>query len=602
MKSNKTITIGLIGNPNTGKTSLINSLTGLHLHVGNWPGKTVEKKECKFYYQNRCLNIVDLPGTYSIAPYSEEEKISRHFIIKQKSNVIIQTIDVNTLDRNLLMTLELLALNKNIVLAFNFNKEAKKRNIKININKLRKMLMVPIVLIEANTGENKNKLLEKAIASAATKAKTPNYIKSLLKNNHKIDHQKAIKFIKQITQGCCSNQKQSNQTDKIDSFILNKYTAFPIFILIMSLIFKVTFSLSAPLINIVNSLFESLGKTVYSLPLPDLFQSFLKEGLIGGLGSILAFTPLIFILFFLIALLEDSGYLARTVVLTDRLFYKFGLSGQAFIPIILGFGCNVPAIMAARTIKNNKERLIITFINSFISCGARLPIYVLFTSIFFPKNSYLVITFLYLFGVITALIVGFILSKIINSKEKNKLIIELPPYRMPTFKNVYKHAWFQTSLFIKKAGTIILTMVIIVWLLASLPIGVQYGSEFSLLGKIGKFITPAFKPLGFGHWTISIALLFGLIAKETVISTLGTIYGVGAEGLMTTIPNFLTPLGALSLLFFTLLYIPCLATIAVIKKETNSYKFTLAQIITTVLVAWVVSFSTYSLGLALGFK
>ena len=602
MKNKNTITVGLIGNPNTGKTSLLNSLTGLSLHVGNWPGKTVEKKECIIRFQNKRLNIVDLPGTYSIAPYSEEEKISRDFIVNQNPNVIVQTIDVNTLKRHLLMTMELLALNKNIVLAFNFNKEAKKRNIKINIDKIKKQLQIPIVQIEANIGAKKEELLKQIIISSQKKTKIPNYLKDLLKNRQEINHRKAVNFIDRKITPFYSNKEQNGQTGKIDSFILNKYTAFPIFLLAMSLIFKITFSFSIPLVNLVNNLFEQLGKIISNFGLPEILNSFLREGLIGGTGSILAFIPLIFILFFFIALLEDSGYLARTVVLTDRLFHKFGTSGQAFIPMILGFGCNVPAIMATRTIKNKKERHIAIFINSFISCGARLPIYVLFAGIFFPNNASLIIISLYLTGIITAFILGFLLSKLIKSDEKNRLIIELPPYRMPTFRNVYKHAWFQTSLFIKKASTIILAAVIIVWLLASFPPGIEYGSEFSLLAKFGKLISPLFKPLGFGHWTFSVALLFGLVAKEVVVSTLGTLYGAGREGLMTIMPNDITPLGVLAFLFFSLLYIPCLATIAVIKKETGSWKFTFVQILTTILIAWTISFFIYNIGSILGFK
>jgi ferrous iron transport protein B len=601
-KDQKVITVALTGNPNTGKTSLFNTLTGLSLHVGNWPGKTVEKKQGRIRFQDKFINIVDLPGTYSIAPYSEEEKISRNFIVNQNPDVIIQIIDVNTLERHLLMTLELLALGKNIILAFNFNKEAKKRKIKIDVNKIRKELQIPIVQIEANTGKNKNELLKEVVKIHQDKLKIPNYLKALLKNRKEISHHQAVKFIKQKIGPFYLNQEQTCQTEKIDSILLNKYTAFPIFILVMFLMFKATFTLSIPLVNLVDGLFGKLGKLIGNLGLADCLTSFLVEGLIGGVGSILTFIPLIFILFFLITLLEDSGYLARTVALVDKLFHKFGISGRTFIPMILGFGCNVPAIMAVRTIKNKKEKQIAIFINSFMSCGARLPVYVLFTEIFFPNNTSWIIMSLYLFGMLTAFIVSFILSKLIKSQGKSGLIIELPPYRMPTFRNVLKHAWFQTSMFIKKAGSIILISVIVIWFLASLPLGIEYGSEFSLLGKIGKLISPIFKPTGFEHWTFSVALLFGLVAKEVVIGTLGTLHGVGQEGLMTVIPNYITPLGALALLFFVLLYIPCLATIAVIKKETGSWKFTFIQVTTTLIIAWIVSFSIYNIGLILGFK
>jgi len=597
LKNKKSLTVGLIGNPNTGKTSLLNCLTGLCLHVGNWPGKTVERKEGAVNFNNHKINIVDLPGTYSIAPYSEEEKITRQYIVEENPDVIVQTVDVTTLGRHLLMTFELLALNKNIILAFNFNKEAEKRNIKIDYKKLEKVLEIPIVKIEAHTCKNKKALLKETIKAASEKSKIPKYLKKILKENNQISHNRSLKFIRKNISPLYKHYGKNGKTKNIDTFVLNSYTALPFFLLVMFLMFKLTFVFSKPLVALIEQLFSQFETLIFSLSLPEIIQSFLTAGVINGLGSILSFVPLIFILFFFIALLEDSGYLARTVVLTDRLFEKFGISGKVFIPMILGFGCNVPAIMATRTIKNRKERLIAIFINSFISCGARLPIYVLFTSIFFPKNTSLIIFILYLFGVLTALVISFVLAKLIGIKNNNCLIIELPPYRMPTFRNVHKQAWHQTSLFIKKAGTIILMAVVLIWFLASFPFGVEYGSELSLLGRIGKTITPFFKPLGFGNWKFSVALLFGLVAKEIIVSTLGALYGLGESGLMSVIPNQISPLGALAFLFFTLLYIPCLATIAVIKKESGNWRFTLLQIITTIAVAWIVSFLVYNIGM-----
>lgn len=601
MTHQKLVTIGLIGNPNTGKTSLLNSLTGLSLQVGNWSGTTVEKKEGKINFQGTEMRIVDLPGTYSIAPYSEEEKISRDFITKQNPDVVVQIIDVNALTRNLLMTLELLALGKNLILAFNFNQEAKRRGIKVDVDGIQQTLGIPVIPIEANTGANKEKLLEKIVSVSRRHNKIPDYLKLLLKNPQEIEHHRAISFIKNRISPFYSTTQIRSPQEKIDSFLLNKYTAFPAFLLVVFLMFKTTFALSTPLVDIIDNFFNHLGQSIETLDLRPFFSSFLTEGVIGGVGSVLTFTPLIFILFFIISLLEDSGYLARTVVLVDRLFHKFGISGCTFIPMILGFGCNVPAIMATRTIHNKKERLIAIFINPFMSCGARLPVYVLFTSIFFPRYTSYIVMFLYLFGVLTALAASFVLSKIIPSPERSTLIIELPPYRLPTLRNVTKHAWYQTSLFLKRAGTIIFISVIIIWLLASAPAGVEYGSQHSLLGRMGQSIAPIFQPLGFGHWTLAVALLFGLVAKEVVIGALGTLYGASEAGLISALPLYLSPLGAFSLLLFILLYIPCLATVATIRKETNSWPFTLAQASATLVVAWLVSFSAYTIGSFLGF-
>lgn len=602
MRNKNTITVGLIGNPNTGKTSLLNSLTGSSLHVGNWPGKTVEKKEGIIRFQNKEIKIVDLPGTYGISPYSDEEKISKKFIARRNSDIIIQIVDVNALERNLLLTLELLTLKKRIVLAFNFNREAAKRGVKISVTEIERALEIPIVQIEANTGENKEKLLEEIVRVSKEAFREPSYFKALLKNKEEISHRKSIRFIKDKIGRYHSAERQKHKTEKIDSVILNKYTAFPVFLMVMFLMFQTIFLLSAPLINLVNNLFGQLGELTEGLNLPGFLSSFLTEGVIGGIGSIVAFTPLIFILFVIIALLEDSGYLSRTVVLIDKLFHGFGISGRTFIPMILGFGCNVPAIMATRTIRNKKERLIAIFTNPFISCSARLPVYVLFTGIFFPQNATNVVMLLYLLGIIVALISSLILSKLIKDNQERALIIELPPYRMPTLVNVIKHAWYQTSLFIKKAGTIILAAVIAVWLLASLPAGVEYGSQETFLGKLGEWLSPIFQPLGFGHWTFSVALLSGLVAKEVIIGTLGTLYSVAEVGLASAVPHYITPLGALSFLIFTLLYIPCLAAMAVIKKETGSWKLALAHALATIIIAWTASFLLYNTGLLLGFE
>ncbi|MCD6149378.1 ferrous iron transport protein B [bacterium] len=602
MGNKNTITIGLIGNPNTGKTSLLNSLTGSSLHVGNWPGKTVEKKEGEINFRDKKIKVVDLPGTYDISPYSDEEKVSKNFITRPNCDIIIQIVDVNALERNLLLTLELLTLKKPIILTFNFNKEAAKRGVKINIAKIEKVLNIPIVQIEANTGENKEELLEEIIRVSKSEFKEPSYIEALLKNKEEISHRESIRFIKNEIGHFYSTEKQNRKTEKIDSIILNKYTAFPIFLAVMFLMFKISFSISIPIVDFIGISLGHLGELIRDLNLPDFLISFLTEGIVGGMGSVIAFIPLIFFLFIAIAVLEDSGYLSRTVVLIDRLFQTFGVSGRTFIPMILGFGCNVPAIMATRIIRYKKERMIAIFTNSFISCSAKLPAYVLFATIFFPENAVNVIMSLYLLGIIVALAASLILSKLIKNNREKALIIELPPYRMPTVVNVVKHAWHQTSLFIKKAGTIIFAAVVIIWVLANLPAGTEYGSQETIIGIVGEKLSCIFEPLGFGHWTFAVTLLFGVAAKEIIIGTLGTLHGVSGEGLLSVIPNCITPLGALSFLIFVLLYSPCVATIAVIKKETDSWKFTIAQVAATLIIAWIVSFLFYNTGLLLGFK
>ncbi len=597
---NKNISVSLIANPNTGKTSLLNSLAGMNLHVGNWPGKTVEKKEGIINFKNHKIRIVDLPGTYSITPYSNEEKVVRDYFLSENPDIIVQVIDVNFLERNLLLTFELLSLGKKIVLAFNFNKEARQKGYRIDTKKIEEKLELPIVEIEAHTGHNQRALLEKIIEIQAGDIKKPSYFEALLKRNKDVSHRQALGFIKDNLLPFYRVPDNDKKTQKIDYWLLNKYLSLPIFIFIIYLLFKGTFTLSAPLVNAIDYLFSSLAKTVGGLGLPDLFASFLVEGIIGGVGTVVAFAPLIFILFLLTSVLEDSGYLARTVILLDRIFHKFGISGQTFLPMILGFGCNVPAIMATRTIQYKEERLIAIFINSFMSCSARLPVYVIFAGIFFPQNATAVIMSLYLLGVAVGLAASYFLSKIIRIEGENVLIIELPPYRLPSIKNIFKHAWWQMSMFIKKAGTLILGAVIVIWIFASLPWGAEYGASESYVGQLGKLIAPIFKPLGFEHWSFAVALIFGLAAKEIIIGTLGSLHGVSAEGLVTALPDYISPAGAFAFLVFVLLYIPCLATVAAIKKETGSWKFTILHSISVVVIAWLAAFAAYRGALFLG--
>jgi len=597
---NNKITVSLIANPNTGKTSLLNSLTGMNLHVGNWPGKTVEKKEGVIDFKGKKIRIVDLPGTYSITPYSNEEKVVRDFLVAENPDIILQVIDVNFLERNLLLTFELLSLGKKLILAFNFNKEARKKGFKIDTKKIEEKLELPIIEIEAHTGHNQHALLEKISAMHESDLKTPSYFGSLLKRNKDVSHRQVLNFVKDNLSPFYIVPDNDKKTQKIDSWLLHKYLSLPIFIFIIYLLFKATFTFSFPLVGAIDYLFGWLAKAVAGLGLPAILSSFLTEGIIGGVGTVLTFTPLIFILFLLISVLEDSGYLARTVIMLDRIFHKFGISGQTFLPMILGFGCNVPAIMATRTIQFKEERLIAIFINSFMSCSARLPVYVLFTGIFFPKNATAVIMFLYLGGVAVGLVASYFLSKLIKIDGENTLIIELPPYRLPSVKNIFKHACWQMSMFIKKAGTLILGAVVFIWIFASLPWGVEYGSAQSYIGQLGQMIAPIFEPLGFGHWSFTVALIFGLAAKEIIIGTLGSLHGVSAEGLANVLPNYLSSAGALSFLVFVLLYIPCLATVAAIKKETGSWKYTILHSFGVIVIAWVAAFIVYRTALFLG--
>ena len=588
------ILAGLIGNPNTGKTSLLNSLAGLCLHVGNWPGKTVEKKETEINCGEEKIRVVDLPGTYSLAPYSEEEKISRDFILKEKPDVIVQIVDVNTLERNLLMTLELLALQRKVILAFNFNKEAERRGVKVEKRKLEEFLQLPIVKIEANTGEGKEKLLKQIIKTSARNFSQPDFLPGLMENKQEISHSKAIKFLKEKIEGNFFQNAPHKLTEKLDFWALHKFFGFPVLFAVIYLMFQFTFLLSAPFISGIEKALAFLASRISLLSLPPFLNSLLKEGIIGGIGSVIVFVPLIFFLFLAIAFLEDSGYLARAVVLTDKLFHRFGISGRSFIPMILGFGCNVPAIMSGRVIRQEQERKIAIFVNPFISCSARLPVYFLIAYIFFPAHPALVVFALYVFGVVMAFLVSFVYARISGQNSEAGMIIELPPFRRPGLVNILRNGWNNTYLFLKKAGTWILLASLLVWLLASLPLGAEYGGAGSFLGILGEKISFLFEPLGFGHWTFAVALFFGVAAKETIVSTLGALFGVGEAGLASALPGLISAPGALAFLFFVLLYIPCLATMATVKKETGSWKFVFVQVLVTFSLAWIVAYLVHA--------
>jgi len=591
------ITVALIGNPNTGKTSLLNSLTGMSLHVGNWPGKTVQKREGIFVSGNNSIHVVDLPGTYSIKPYSEEEKVTDDYLKNGHVDVVVQVVDVNVLARNLIMTHEIVALGKKVVLAFNFNKEAQKHGFEIDAQKISEVLSLPIVCIEANKGLNKDELIRTVIATNQKKYVRPSYLDNLCDDNKSnVNRQKTLDFFEDNISPYYDDKSVWRKIKLIDKFVMNKFTAFPIFLLVMFLIFSLIFQVSNPLVNLIGLFFAKIAAIVPE-SLPPLLHSFITGGLIGGIGTVLSFTPLIFTLFFMIAIIEDSGYLGRTVVLADSFFQKFGISGHSFIPMILGFGCNVPAILATRTIKNHKERLIAILSNSFISCGARLPVYVLFAEIFFSKHAALVIFGLYLLGVIVNLVASAILARFIKNNEPTTLILELPPYRLPVLKNVLKHAWYHTREFIQKASTTIFWAVIVIWFFASIPLGVEYGSHLSLAGRFGEFVAPIFQPLGFGHWTYVVSLIFGASAKEVIIGTLGTLHNVSTTGLINVLPQTLSTAGALSFVVFVSLYTPCVAAISAVKNETGKWKYAILQPLTTIGVAWVLAFVTYRISL-----
>ncbi len=663
------LTIALTGNPNVGKSTVFNALTGSRQHVGNWPGKTVEKKSGTIIRNDRKIIVTDLPGTYSLTAYSEEEVITRDFIIKEKPDVVIDIIDSANIERNLYLTVQLLELESNLIIALNMSDSAKNKGIKINRKKIEELLGVPVIEIQANKEKGIEKLIEKAVIKAGKKGKNPVSYGNELDEHIKIIEEKiretdnrnakwtAIKLLERdkeiekktsgelleiaekerkhledvfgrstdaaitdaryafiaglMKETVAKTAGKTEVSEKIDFVLTNPLLGLPIFLLFMFIAFQLTFVIAQPFADAIDYLFSEiiagLALSLLENTVPKFVLSFVVNGLISGIGSVLVFVPFIFMLFAVIAVLEDSSYMARAAFITDRFMHKIGLHGKSFLPMLLGFGCTVPAVMATRTLDNKRDRILTIMIMPFMSCGAKLPIYVLFAAAFFPKNADLVVYSLYLAGILVAIVMGLILNKFVFKGLSSPLVMELPPYRMPALKGIIIHAWERAWLFIRKAGTIIFAMVIILWLLASIPLGVEYGSEESAIGTIGKTISPVFEPLGFGNWQSAVALLFGVFAKEASIAAFGTLYGVtdveSAEGevsLIANLQNNFSPLSAYAFLIFLLLYVPCIPSLTVIKREIGT-KWVLFIIFYTTTVAWIASFLVYNLGMLAGF-
>lgn len=662
-------TIALVGNPNSGKTTLFNALTGSNQHVGNWPGVTVEKKEGSIKYNGLNYNIVDLPGTYSLGAYSEDEVVARDFILKGNPNVVINVVDATNLERNLYLTTQLLEMGTKVVIALNMMDEAKTKMIDIDIDNLSKRLGIPVVPIIAAKRKGIEVLIERTANYIDETISDPKFItygedidndlnklrkilinftfdyspnwmaikilegdEDILKHVKTVTSANIYKEIQEVTADLSDYELQivdkrynfinniikdvvikpketpKNLTDNIDRVLTNKYLGLPIFALIMFLVFQLTFTLGSDVFGgYVAGWIESLGSIVenllISLNSPDWLISFITDGAISGVGSVLEFIPLIMILYFFLGILEDTGYMARAAYVMDTIMRALGLHGKTFISMIIGFGCNVPGIMATRTLDSKKDKMIALLINPFMSCGARLPIYLVFIAAFFEKNGGLVLFALYATGILIALIMGKIFSKTLFRGESSYFIMELPPYRLPSFRSVVRDMWDKVWDFIKRAGTIIFLVVSILWVLSIFPLGVEPYSQASYLGKIGTFIAPIFKLAGFGTWQASVSLFAGIAAKEAVVAILGMVYAGVSEGteLVTAIQNVFTPLSALSFMTMVLLYTPCAAVIATVKKETNSYKWAAFMVFYTFAIGWIGAVLVFQIGTLLGF-
>lgn len=671
----KEITVGFIGNPNCGKTTLFNAYTGANLKVANWPGVTVERMEGAIQDHDMTIHLVDLPGTYSLTSYTMEEQVSRQFILSDNVDVIIDVIDASSLERSLYLTLQLLELNKPMVLALNMMDIVTKRGMDIDLHRLSELLGIPVIPVTArkkqgiqalmhaachqqegqNTQvnhrpqsihgerikryameysedlEHKISLIQEELVEndphilnprwvaikllendAEIKDKYPLDLSSLVNGDEdtKIINQKYDYIQEMIHEVVLGKSAGDDRTDKIDRFVTHPIFGILFFLLVMLVVFGLTFLLGDQLKGyveiFVDWLITSCTGLLEYIHVSDWLIDLVTNGIIGGVGGIITFLPNIAILFLALAFLEDSGYMARVAYVMNDIMGKLGLSGRAFIPMVLGFGCTVPALMASRALESKKDRHRVMLIIPFFSCSAKLPVYILFSGMFFGNYATLAAYSMYVIGIVVALAVAYILHKADHKKTENLLLIELPVYKMPSAYTVFIYVWDKVKDFLEKAGTTIFIASIAVWVLMHFgSMGYTQDISSSFAAGIGNLLVPLMAPAGLGYWQICVALLAGLSAKEVVVSSTAVLFGIaninGLSG-MSALATQLSSLGfgslnAYCLMLFCLLYVPCVASLGTIKKESGSIKYMFETMIFQVAIAWLVSFAVYQIGL-----
>ena len=672
------MTIGFIGNPNCGKTTLFNAYTGANLKVANWPGVTVEKVEGAIKDHNEKIHLVDLPGTYSLTSYTMEETVSRNFILSDEVDVIINVVDASALERSLYLTLQLLELKKPVVMALNMMDIVQKRGMEIDLHRLPEMLGIPVIPVTARKRQGLDSLLHAAIHHKDSAAPVNLVHEHKTQSHHIHDHHKeyamvysdaiedkidqiiaalnekypdlpnkrwyAIKLLesdKEVTEKypvdlpdvldksyeseiinekydfideiihevMIHKQRQDIFTDKLDRAFTHRIWGIPIFLGIMALVFFLTFFVGDAIKSLFEMGLEWLSDTaesgLISIGAHEIVVSLIVDGIIGGVGTILTFLPNIFILFLALAFLEDSGYMARVAYVMEGIMSKLGLSGKAFIPMLLGFGCTVPAIMASRALESKRDRFKVMLVTPFMSCNARLTIYILFSEMFFGAYAMLVAFSMYLIGIVVAIAVCAVIHVIDKKRTVNYLIIELPEYKLPDARTVAIYVWEKVKDYLVKAGTTIFIATILIWALLNFgPTGFVEDMGTSFAAYVGKFLVPVFIPIGLGAWQIVVALIAGISAKELVVSSCAILFGIvnasspeGMEAFKTALLGLdFGSLNAFCLMVFCVLYIPCAATIATIHKESKSWGWTAFTVFFQLIVAWVVTFVVYQVG------
>ncbi len=669
------MTIGFIGNPNCGKTTLFNAYTGANLKVANWPGVTVEKVEGAIREHDLDIRLVDLPGTYSLTSYTMEETVSRQFILSDEVDVIINVVDASILERGLYLTLQLLELGKPVILALNMMDIVEKRGMEIDLHRLPEMLGIPVIPVSARKRTGLDSLLHAAahhkdckepdclihqhkktayhihnhhseyamVYSDEIEDKIDQIMTALKKEYLSLTNFRwyAIKLLEQDAEICekyplelpevldhnyetqiinekydfiqevvdevlLHKQRQDKLTERIDHILTHHIFGIPVFLFIMAIVFFLTFTVGDWIKGYfemgIDFLSEVTQKGMLSFHVNSILQSLIIEGIIGGVGTIITFLPNIFILFLALAFLEDSGYMARVAYVMEGIMSKLGLSGKAFIPMLLGFGCTVPAIMASRALENKRDRYKVMLVTPFMSCNARLTIYILFSEMFFGKYAMLVAYSMYLIGIVVAIFVSLILHLLDRKESENYLLIELPEYKIPSARTVAIYVWEKVKDYLGKAGTTIFLATLLIWVLLNFGLhGYSSDMSASFGAMIGKWMTPVFAPIGLGFWQITVALLAGISAKEVVVSSMAVLFNIVNANSSTGMKEFsivLQEIGfgsrnAFCLMVFCLLYIPCAAALATIQKESQSWKWMCFVAIFQLVVAWFVTFLIY---------
>jgi ferrous iron transport protein B len=716
----RAITVAVAGNPNSGKSTLINAIAGTRLHVGNWPGVTVEKKEASFEHEGRAIRLVDLPGTYSLSPWSQEELVARDYLSRERPDVVVNVVDATNLERNLYLTVQLLELGVPVVMALNIHDEALAKGYRIDVAALEERLGIRVVPTSATKRTGLDALLGAALAAAdvrgaparlsygadleaaiaevsAAAARHSPFLAEryparwlalkVIEGDDAVREDTALDrgdlggpavrhletahggdleaLVTEARHGLAAgltrevltkpSAPRRDVTERIDRVVLNRFLGIPIFLAAMWLVFKLTFDLSAPfgdwIDGMTNGPFKRWAAAILGAAgAPDWTVSLVNDGVISGVGFVLVFVPVIFAMMFFITFLEGSGYMARAAFVMDKAMHAIGLHGKSFIPMVLGFGCNVPGIYATRTLENQRDRILTALLLPLMSCGARLPVYVLFVGVFFPASAGTVIWALYVIGIALAIAMGVLFKKTLFRGEAPAFIMELPPYRLPSLSSLCLHTWEKGKHFLVKAGTYILAVSVLVWFLLHLPWGVESKKD-SYLGRAGQVMAPALSPLGFGTWEAAASLITGVIAKEIVVGTMGEIYapeapakdaaeapalaedlkqivvsfgGAAADAVTNVVSTFLpaslaaeeqeeasplraavgkafTPLTALGFMIFVLLYMPCVVVAIAMRQEFGGWKwFGVAFGYQTVL-AWTAALLVFQVGRLLGF-